>query len=206
MEDSVMFQHLVEFIGFQRKNIKHIAQSSMEDYAKALSTRNIKAAFFWAPYWGVFMAKYCKGFKAWSPNCNLRGSSVIFPRGSPFVPDVSEAMLRLEVSGKFKQMKEEMLSFLDCSSSKVASTIKRVGAGPFSGLFILSCSTSAIAMLITIIRLMRRRWERFIEGMLVGRGLWVWLTALFSQNQRGNQLQLQLARTSSTSPTQLTSS
>ncbi|XP_052881222.1 glutamate receptor 3.5-like [Gossypium arboreum] len=44
MEDSVMLQYLVECIGFQRKNIKHIAQSSIDDYAKALSTGNIKAS------------------------------------------------------------------------------------------------------------------------------------------------------------------
>ncbi|KAK8652996.1 hypothetical protein V6N13_127017 [Hibiscus sabdariffa] len=209
MEDSIMFQHLVEVVGFQRKNIKHIAQSSIDDYAKALSTGNIKAAFFWAPYWGVFLAKYCRGFRAWSPKCGLLGSSVIFPRGSPFVPDMSEAMLKLRVSGKFNEMKEEMLSFSDCLSSTIAGTIERgIGPRPFSGLFILSGSASAIAMLITVIRLMGRRWERFIQGMLVGRGLWVWLTTLFSQNQMGNQIQVQLPlpRTSSTSPTQITSS
>ncbi|KAK8494678.1 hypothetical protein V6N13_053314 [Hibiscus sabdariffa] len=207
MEDSIMFQHLVEVVGFQRKNIKHIAQSSIDDYAKALSTGNIKAALLWAPYWDVFSAKYCKGFRAWYPSCDLRGSSVIFPRGSPFVADMSEAMLQLRMSGKFNEMKEEMLSISNCSSSTTAGTLKQgIGPRPFSGLFILSGSASAIAMLITVIRLMGRRWERFIQGMLVGRGLWVWLTTLFSQNQRGNQIQVQLARTSSTSPTQLTSS
>ncbi|KAE8707056.1 putative Glutamate receptor 2 plant [Hibiscus syriacus] len=202
MEDSIMVHYLVEAVGFQRKNIKHIASSSIDDYAKALSSGNIKAAFIWAPYLGVFQAKYCKGFKAWGPKCDLRGSSIIFPRGSPFVPDMAEAMLRLRVSGKFDQMKKEMLSFSRCSSSTIGGTIKRgIGPGPFSGLFILSGSTSVIAMVITVIGLMRRRWESFIQGMLMGRGLWVWLSTLFSQNQRGNQLELQPARTSSTSPT-----
>ncbi|XP_038994863.1 glutamate receptor 1.3-like [Hibiscus syriacus] len=207
MEDSIMAEYLVEFVGFQRKNMKHIAPSSIDDYAKALSSGNIKVAFFWAPYWDVFGAKYCKGFRAWGPKCDLRGSSIIFPRGCPFVPDMAEAMLRLRVSGKLDQMKEEMLSSSDCSSSTIGGTIKRgIGPGPFSGLFILSGSTSVIAMAITVIGRMRRRWESFIQGMLMGRGLWVWMTTLFSQNQRGNQLQLQLARTSSSSPTQLSGS
>ncbi|XWS41913.1 hypothetical protein CRYUN_Cryun17cG0123000 [Craigia yunnanensis] len=99
-------------------------------------------------------------------------------------------------------MKEDMLSFSDCSSSTIDGTIKRgIGPGPFSGLFILSGGASAIAMLITVVRLMKRRWESFIQGLLMGRGLWVWLTTLFSQNQKRNELQL----SSSTSQTQLSS-
>ncbi|KAA3457461.1 glutamate receptor 3.6-like isoform X2 [Gossypium australe] len=179
MEDSIMLQNLVEYIGFQRKNIKHIPQSSIDDYAKALSTGKIKAAFFWAPYSGLFLAKYCKGFRSWGPNRNLRGSSLIFPRGSPFAPVLSEAMLRLCGSGKFKRMKDDLLSFPECSSSTIDVTMKRgIGPGPFSGLFILSGTASAVALLITVIRRMRRRWERLVQGMLMGRGLWA-LKALF---------------------------
>ncbi|XWS29849.1 hypothetical protein CRYUN_Cryun24cG0065200 [Craigia yunnanensis] len=196
-EDSTIFRYLVEVIGFQRKNIKHIALSSIDDYAKALSSENIKASFFLTPYAAAFLAKYCKDFRSWNPIRNLRGSAVVFPRGSPFVSEMSEAMLRLCASGKFEQMKKDMLSFSDCSSSTINGTIKRgIGPGPFSGLFILSGGASTIAMLITVIRLMKRRWESFIQGMLVGRGLWVWLTTLFSQNQRN---ELQLSRISSAS-------
>ncbi|XP_017621015.1 glutamate receptor 3.1-like isoform X2 [Gossypium arboreum] len=79
MEDSIMFNHLVEYIGFQRKNIKHIAQSSIDDYAKALSTGKIKAAFFWAPYSGLFLAKYCKDFSKGFSFCSIyvRGHGAI---------------------------------------------------------------------------------------------------------------------------------
>ncbi|MBA0793841.1 hypothetical protein Gohar_018223 [Gossypium harknessii] len=158
MEDSIMLQNLVEVIGFQRKNIKHIAQSSFDDFAKALSTGNIKAAFFWTPYAEVFLAKYCKGFKSWGPN---------------------QAMVRLWGSGKFKRMKDDLLSFPECSSSTIDVTMKRgIGPGPFSGLFILSGTVSAVAILITVIRPMRRGWERLVQGMLMGRGLWA-LKALF---------------------------
>ncbi|MBA0643359.1 hypothetical protein Goklo_027659, partial [Gossypium klotzschianum] len=161
-------------IGFQKKNIKHIAQSSFDDYAKALSTGNIKAAFFWTPDDRFFLAKYCKSLG--NPNCN----------------EMLEAVLG------FKQMKEEdldMLSLSDCSSSTSDGTMKRgIGPGPFSGLFILSGSASTIALLITVFRLLRRGWERLVQGMLMDRGIWVWLSTLFCRSQRGNQLQLQLVR------------
>ncbi|TYG75393.1 hypothetical protein ES288_D03G027600v1 [Gossypium darwinii] len=188
MKHSIMFQYLVKVIGFQKKNIKHIAQSSFDDYAKALSTGNIKAAFFWTPDDCFFLAKYCKSFG--NPNCNRHGSSIVFQRGSSFVNEMLEAVLG------FKQMKEEdldMLSLSDCSSSTSDGTMKRgIGPGPFSGLFILSGSASTIALLITVFRLLRRGWERLVQGMLMDRGIWVWLSTLFCRSQRGNQLQLQL--------------
>ncbi|KAH1113514.1 hypothetical protein J1N35_006892 [Gossypium stocksii] len=191
MKHSIMFQYLVEVIGIQKKNIKHIAQSSFDNYAKALSTGIIKAAFFWTPDDRFFLAKYCKSFG--NPNCNRHGSSIVFQRGSSFVNEIPEAVLG------FKQMKEEdldMLSLSDCSSSTSDGTMKRgIGPGPFSGLFILSGLASTIALLITVFRLLRRGWERLVQGMLMGRGIWVWLSTLFCRNQRGNQLQLQLVRT-----------
>ncbi|KAK6258525.1 hypothetical protein SCA6_012999 [Theobroma cacao] len=201
--DSIIFRFIVEVLGFQPNNIKNIAQSSIDDYAKALSSGKIKAAFLLTPYADVFLAKYCKGFTTWRPCRNLRGSIVVFPRGSTLVPEMSEAMLRLIKSGKFKQMQEEMLSFSDCSSSTIDGTMKRgIGPGPFSGLFILSGLASAIAMLITVIRQMKIRLESCIQRMLMGRGLWVWLTTQFSRNQRRNELQIQLSRISSPSQTQ----
>ncbi|PPD92040.1 hypothetical protein GOBAR_DD11027 [Gossypium barbadense] len=147
---DITMLYLVKVIGFQKKNIKHIAQSSFDDYAKALSTGNIKAAFFWTPDDCFFLAKYCKSFG--NPNCNRHGSSIVFQRGSSFVNEMLEAVLG------FKQMKEEdldMLSLSDCSSSTSDGTMKRgIGPGPFSGLFILSGSASTIALLITVFRLL----------------------------------------------------
>ncbi|PPR86584.1 hypothetical protein GOBAR_AA34101 [Gossypium barbadense] len=185
---DITMLYLVKVIGFQKKNIKHIAQSSFDNYAKALSTGNIKAAFIWTPDDRFFLAKYCKSFG--NPNCNRHSSSIVFQRGSSFVNEIPEAVLG------FKQMKDEdldMLSLSDCSSSTGDGTMKRgIGPGPFSGLFILSGSASTIALLITVFRLLRRGWERLVQGMLMGRGIWVWLSALFCRNQRGYQLQLEL--------------
>ncbi|KAG4212314.1 hypothetical protein ERO13_A02G157333v2 [Gossypium hirsutum] len=188
MEDSIMLQHLVEVIGFQRKNIKHIAQSSFDDYAKALSTENIKAAFFWTPYAEVFLAKYCKGFRAWSPSHGLRGTSLTI-----FFSCI------IDRSAGF------FFRFTYVRGHRAINTKTWTLLGFF---FILLGSVSAIALVIMVIRLLRRRWERLVQGMLMGRDLWVWLTTLFSRNQRGNmlQLQVQLARISFTSQAELTCS
>ncbi|XVF61157.1 hypothetical protein PTKIN_Ptkin08bG0107000 [Pterospermum kingtungense] len=92
-EDYIIFKYLVEVVGFQKKNIKHIAQSSIDDYAKSLSSEHIKAAFFLVPYAGVFHAK-----------TSAHGIQSVLPRGSPYVSVMSEAMLQLTGSGKFDRM------------------------------------------------------------------------------------------------------
>ncbi|OMO56678.1 Ionotropic glutamate receptor [Corchorus capsularis] len=207
-EEPLITRFLVDAAGFQPKNIKFIAQSSIDDYAKALTNGDIKAAFFLWPYADLFLAKYsCKGFRAWDAMHGLRGSPIMLPRGSPLAPFISEAISSLLQSGKFKQMQKELLSFSGSSSSTIYGSMKRgIGPGPFLGLFILSGGASAIAMLITIVRLMKRRWENFVQRMLMGRGLWVWLTTLLYQNQNQNQrTEIQLSRISSTSPTQVSS-
>ncbi|XVF59418.1 hypothetical protein PTKIN_Ptkin07bG0274300 [Pterospermum kingtungense] len=128
-EDSITLEYLVDLIGFQRKNIKHIAQSSIDDYAKALSNGTIEAAFFLAPNALDFLAKYSKGFSAQNAICN------VVPWDSPFASDCS-----------------------DRSCSTIDGSIKKgIGPGPFSGLFILSGGASAIAVLITVIPMMKRR-------------------------------------------------
>ncbi|OMP02030.1 Ionotropic glutamate receptor [Corchorus olitorius] len=100
--DSIIFPYLVEILGFEKENIKNISQSSIDDYEKALSSGNIKAAFFSTHYADLFLAKYNKGFTAWEPIRNLYGSAVVFPRGSPFLREMS-------------QLKEMQLRFNNCT-------------------------------------------------------------------------------------------
>ncbi|OMP02029.1 Ionotropic glutamate receptor [Corchorus olitorius] len=113
-EDSIIFPYLVEILGFQRKNIKNISQSSIDEYKMALSSGNIKAAFFSTTSADIFFSKYPHGFTAWEPSTpNLDdSSSLVFPQGSSFVSD----------------------QLSDCSSSTVDGTIKvRIGPGAFLG-------------------------------------------------------------------------
>ncbi|OMO56677.1 Ionotropic glutamate receptor [Corchorus capsularis] len=122
-EDSIIFPYLVETLGFQRKNIKNISQYSIDEYKMALSSGNIKAAFFSTTSADIFLSKYPKGFTAWEPSTpNLNASSsLVFPRGSSLASN-------------------QLSTLSDCSSSTVDGSMKlvRIGPGAFLGLFVLS--------------------------------------------------------------------
>ena len=68
---SFVIQYLVKVLRFKRNNIRSLA--SINDYAKALSSGDIEAAFFLAPYAKVFLAKYCRGFATAGPTYKLGG-------------------------------------------------------------------------------------------------------------------------------------
>lgn len=54
---SQTIYYLVKVLGFKRRNIRVIA--SIDNYAEALSSGNIKAAFLLTPYAEVLLAKHC---------------------------------------------------------------------------------------------------------------------------------------------------
>ncbi|OMO56702.1 Ionotropic glutamate receptor [Corchorus capsularis] len=182
--DKNKFKYLVRILGFQSKNIKDISESSIDDYEKALSNGNIEAAFFSVAYGELFLAKFRKGFSAWEPIRGSTSSTMVFPRGSPFVKEMS----------KLNEMPNVIVSLPDCSSSTVnGSKSSGIGPGPFLGLFILCDGASALALFIMLIRLIIKRCEGlWIQRMLLGRGFWICFTTLFSRNQRGKEIQFRL--------------
>ncbi|KAF2295231.1 hypothetical protein GH714_032235 [Hevea brasiliensis] len=68
---SLIVQYLEKVIRFKPQNIKTIASS--DDYAKALASGDIKAAFILMPHAKVFLAKYCSGFTISGPIYKLGG-------------------------------------------------------------------------------------------------------------------------------------
>ncbi|XVF17693.1 hypothetical protein REPUB_Repub10bG0145600 [Reevesia pubescens] len=199
---------LVNNLGFKLKNIKNIGPL-IDDYEKALTSGNIKAAFLLIPDAKLFLAKYCRGFTTSGQTYYLGSFGFVFPRYSPLASDMSEAILKLKEAGEFLEMEEtDMLSASDCSSwstsdDQTVSTTQGIGPGPFTGLFIFSGGASATALLITIVRVLRRRWESSIQRILMGRGLWGWLaTTFFSLHNQVRNCELQLSPISSTSQVQ----
>lgn len=68
---SYLERYLIEVLEFKHNNIKKF--SSPEDYAKALRSREIGAAFLEVPAAKLFLAKYCKGFRMVGPTYKVGG-------------------------------------------------------------------------------------------------------------------------------------
>lgn len=114
--NSFICYHLVDELNFKRENVKEI--DSIDDYPKAFKTKNIAAAFYVEPHAKVFLAKYCEGYTMVGPTYQLGGFGFVFPKGSPLVTDISEAILQLSEDGKLNELEQGMF-FSNCSSSNV---------------------------------------------------------------------------------------
>lgn len=77
---------------------------------------------------------------------------------------MSQAIYILNESGEMQRREEDMLSSSSCSvSTSDANVTPSLGPEPFIGLFIISGGASTVALLITLIRLLRRHWKRIIN-------------------------------------------
>lgn len=123
---------------------------------KHLKTEILQLPFFVEPHAKVFLAKYCKGYIMTGPSFKLGGFGFVFPKGSPLVIDISEAILKATESGEIQRLGNDMFSS-NCSSSNDIANDPTLGPGPFMGLFLITGGISAIAVLITVARLLDRR-------------------------------------------------
>lgn len=77
---SFVVRYLVDVIGIKESNIKDI--TSAEEYAPALRSGEIAAAFIEAPYAKIFLAQNCKGFAASGKTYQVGGFGFV----SPYIP------------------------------------------------------------------------------------------------------------------------
>nr|POE90492.1 glutamate receptor 2.2 [Quercus suber] len=156
--NSFVVKYLEVVLGFQPNNIRRIG--SGDYYPQALKSGEIAAAFLEAPYVKVFLAKYCEGFTTSGPAFKVGGFGFAFPRSSPYLPDISEAVLKLSESGKLRQLEHSLTSSYKCSASNSDDGLDSLGPNSFWGLFVITGGMSTIALLAFIFRYVRERWYR----------------------------------------------
>ncbi|KAL5558846.1 hypothetical protein UlMin_035057 [Ulmus minor] len=174
--NSFIIRYLVNVLNFKQENIVKI--STMDDYPEYFAKGDIAAAFLGAPHAKVFLAKYCKGYMIAGPLYHLGGLGFTFPKGSPLAIDISESILELTESGEVGKMEKALLSSFNCSSSLNLGSGISIGPEPFSGLFRISGCISAIAFLVTSVRLVTNyvdSWSCIYNLVLIIRGFWRWV-------------------------------
>ncbi|KAK9265352.1 hypothetical protein L1049_027222 [Liquidambar formosana] len=145
---SYVRAYLETVIGFKRQNIKNFTLP--EEFAQALRSREIEAVFLEAPLAKLFLAKYCKGFIAAGPRYKIGGFGFVFPRGSPLLPGVSKALLKVSESGKLRDLENSMLASETCSEVESNDENYRLSPNSFWALFIITGGTSTVTLVIYV--------------------------------------------------------
>ncbi|KAF3442449.1 hypothetical protein FNV43_RR16365 [Rhamnella rubrinervis] len=149
---SFVQRYLNEVLRFNLNNIKNF--SSPDDYAKALRNKEIAAAFLEVPMAKLFLAKYCKGFIRVGPTYKVGGFGYVFPKGSPMLASVNEALLKVFESGKLRELEQGMLASEKCEGMEDGDdeTTQSLSPNSFFVPFIITGATSTIALVFYLCR------------------------------------------------------
>lgn len=144
-------QSILKKLKFDDHKIK--VYSTQEEYAKALRMGSkhggVSAIFDEIPYLNSFCSKYGREFQMVGPIDRTSGFGFVLPKGSPLVPDLSEAILSL--TEEPERLKIEKTWFMDSSLDYYGSHSKgssRISFQSFQGLFIIvGCLLGAVLLI-----------------------------------------------------------
>ena len=75
-----------------------------------------------------------------------------FPRGSPLLSSITEALLKVSESGQLRELENNMITSAKCEDVEPDKETPSLSPNSFLVLFILSGGTSTIALLVYILR------------------------------------------------------
>ncbi|XP_043700312.1 glutamate receptor 3.2-like [Telopea speciosissima] len=134
--NSFIVSYLIDVLGFKPESTKKIA--SIDDYPLALSSGDIKAAFF-----VELQANALQGYTKAGQKYTLGGFGFAFKKGSPLAFDISEAILKLIEKGKLEHLQRNFLYPSNCSTSRTDVTGTH---SLLSGIFTITGVVSAAAL------------------------------------------------------------
>ncbi|KAI9185437.1 hypothetical protein LWI28_007230 [Acer negundo] len=145
---SFVASYLADVLRFNRKNLE--GYTSLEDYDKDLKSGKISAIFLEVTVSKIFLAKYCKSFATTGPTYKVGGFGFAFPKGSPLLPSVTEALLKVSESGKLRELETSMIASETCMDVDVDvdDDISSLSPSSFWVLFAISGGTSTIALIV----------------------------------------------------------
>ncbi|MFS7944961.1 putative solute-binding protein family 3/ domain of MltF [Helianthus anomalus] len=138
------------------------------------------------PYIKMFLGKYSNGEYAMvSSEPVTSGFAFIFSKGSPLVNDISREIAKIREDGTLKILEKEWFDtefhvLPEDSSTKP----KTLSLDRFGGLFVISVASSCLALVISVIYLIRAKMEILsIMSYLAGRRLMSTISHLFHRKE-----------------------
>ncbi|KAJ0030370.1 hypothetical protein Pint_14247 [Pistacia integerrima] len=132
-----------------------------EEYNVALSKGEVAAIFDGIPYIKLFLNKYCSNFTIIGPIYKTEGLGFAFQQGSPLVPYMSRAILKVtEDKDKMEAIKRKTFRSKPTCEDKSAtiSSGSNLSVYSFGGLFIITGVASISALLLHLFNFIRSHW------------------------------------------------
>ncbi|XP_055832305.1 glutamate receptor 2.8-like [Solanum dulcamara] len=133
---------------------KFRSYSTLEDYNNALlrGSKNggVGAIVDELPYLRLFLNKYCRKYIMVGPTYKAAGFGFAFPKGSPLVPDVSRAVLKVMEGENMNNIIQKWFgNETDCPQKDgMAITSDSLTLDSFKGLFLIAGVSAGSALLI----------------------------------------------------------
>ncbi|XP_071729652.1 glutamate receptor 2.8-like [Rutidosis leptorrhynchoides] len=133
---------------YKRNDTNLVPLNSVEEYKTALSSGRVTAVFDELPYIELFLAKHGSDYMKFGPINQESGIAFALPRGSPFLPIFTRAVINVTESDVMMNMKKKYLGFRAPDESQPNQALPQsLDIQSFIGLFILM-GTGAIAAII----------------------------------------------------------
>ncbi|OIT19159.1 PREDICTED: glutamate receptor 2.9-like [Nicotiana attenuata] len=169
-----------EYVGYQKgsfvedilkrmkfESSKFRSYSTLEDYNDALSrgSKNggVGAIVDELPYLRLFLNKYCRKYVMVGPTYKTAGFGFVFPKGSPMVPDVSRAVLKV-MEGEFMNniIQKWFGNETDCPEKNgMVITSDSLTLDSFKGLFLIAGVSAGSALLTFLLIFLHQNREIF---------------------------------------------
>ncbi|XP_027355312.1 glutamate receptor 2.8-like [Abrus precatorius] len=125
---SYLKRYIQDALGINAENIKQF--NSSENYAEAFRNKEIAAAFLDIPEAKIFLAKHCKGFTR-GPAYKVGGYGFVFPKGSPLIHGVNQALLNISENGTLRDLENSMLASEECKDVDPGAETTSLSPGSF---------------------------------------------------------------------------
>ncbi|KAI4323954.1 hypothetical protein L6164_023535 [Bauhinia variegata] len=168
--DYIGHQHgssIIEFLrkmGFDDTKLRVVRSIEESDHLLTLGSRNggIAASFAETPYIKVMQSRYCSKYTTIGPSYQSQGFGFAFRRNSPFVTDVSRAILNLTEKNQ-DIMKAIVNKWFNnksrCLQPSIVDASYILDLDSFHGLFLLSGIASSLALIIYAAAFLYKHWQ-----------------------------------------------
>ncbi|KAI3682564.1 hypothetical protein L1987_82627 [Smallanthus sonchifolius] len=145
------------------EDYRHRPYYSYEDYAAALSEDakhgGADAIIDEIPYIKMFLSMYSADYAMIASEPTTSGFGFIFQKGSPLVMEMSRQIATIRENGTLRLLEKKWFEKQSSSSPDSPSKPKTLSFSRFQGLFLISGFSSALALMISVIFLLRAKLE-----------------------------------------------